>query len=61
MSRWRDGKLGQSLIHAGEQFDLLLGDGLREASNASSFLLGYRIGAEALKTSDKDRVKLVSP
>ena len=47
------GQLGQSLGDAGEQLDLLLGDGTGEAENALGLFFGDRSGAEALKARDQ--------
>ena len=50
------GQVGQSLGHAGQQFNFLLSNGAYKASNALSLLLGHRRRAKPLKTS-KQRVR----
>ena len=55
------GQLVQCLFHAGQQFDLLFGDGAGKALNALALFHGDRGGAEPLKAITRERVKLFRP
>ena len=47
------GQLGESCGNAGQEFDLLPGDGVGKAANALGFLFSHGLGAQALKAGDQ--------